>query len=122
MAESLTDRRERKSQSAGAVAAVLRPMPLLRTMVENGKSAEVPAGRPNRTSSPFQHFVGGYDELTLSALLQLNPAVRCRYLQFSSPSAHRPGERLRAETPLYGNRKVRVNPAIGRGRIHLEFR
>src|SRR5271170_3741777 len=56
------------------------------------------------------------------ALLQLNPAVRRRDLQFSSPAAHRAGERLRAKRSLYGNRKVRVNPAIGGGRVHLEFR
>src|SRR5271165_3331904 len=56
------------------------------------------------------------------ALLQLDPAIRRLELQFSSPAAHRPGERLGAKRSLYSNRKVRANPAIGGGGIHLEFR
>lgn len=56
-----------------------------------------------------------------SALHQLNRAVGRHNFQFSSAAAHRSGKILRAETPLHGNRKVRVNLAVRGPRIHLEF-
>src|SRR6476646_253165 len=76
-----------------------------------------------RTKATPLHWVHWDAEATARlALPQLNAAVRCGDLQFAPTAAHRAGERLGAKLPLYGNRKVRANPAIGGAGIYFEFR